>query len=349
MNKETFSIIVKCIGKIRINSKYTVAAAVVITTIAYVMSPSLFGDGYIKAPPRTIVLKLPKQFQTCDLKFRKKIFVQSYGISPKLKQPLGESIKISRQSVRKEVESLEIHNRYDKTRAPGVIEGYTISVYFKTVFPIEIIGVSVDGSTQELKTFFENNIALQGISYVDNEYIREDISAFLLLYNDPVSNYLLTAMFISLIPMVAYMLRLLMRAYLYTDKRFLKYISQGFDLAETCTKKDAARAAGKYANYYVRQDSWFHFTQIMGPAVGFTLTVASLIAALHPITENTNDISGFMAGMHIAMISTLLGLIVRIIGTVSQRVNDKLLSRADDAFSAVEDTQKQEGGFDPVI
>ncbi len=240
-----------------------------------------------------------------------------------------------------------IHNFYDTTRAPGGIEGYIITVSFNTVLPIEITGVSVDGSTQELKTFFEKNIAppgfsdVDGFSYVDKEYIREHISAFLLLYNDPVSNYLLTAMFISLIPMVAYVLRLQMRAYLYTDKRFLKYISQGFDVAETCTKEDAARAAEKYANYYVRQDSWFRFTQIMGPAIGFTLTVSSLIAALHPITENTNDISGFMAGMHIAMISTLLGLIIRIVGSVSQRVNDKLFSRADDAFSTlVEDTQK---------
>ena len=341
MNKETFSIVVKCIGRFRISSKYTLAAAVVITTIAYVMSPALFGYGYIKAPPNTIAFTLPKQFQSCDLKFSKKIFVQSYGISPRLKQSLGKSIKISSKVVRKEVESMEIHNPYDKTRALGVIEGYIIKVYFKTVFPIEITGVSVDGSTQELKTFLEKNIAVSGVSYVDNEYIREDISAFLLLYNDQVSNYLLTAMFISLILMVAYVLRLQMRAYLYTDKRFLKYISQGFDVAETCTKEDAARAAEKYANYYVRQDSWFRFTQIMGPAIGFTLTVSSLIAALHPITENTNDISGFMAGMHIAMISTLLGLIIRIVGSVSQRVNDKLFSRADDAFSTlVEDTQK---------
>ena len=51
--------------------------------------------------------------------------------------------------------------------------------------------------------------------------------------------------------------------------------------------------------------------------------------ALHPALASANDLSGFLAGIHVAMISTFLGLLTRLVAMEGSRVNDKLLERAD--------------------
>jgi hypothetical protein len=74
----------------------------------------------------------------------------------------------------------------------------------------------------------------------------------------------------------------------------------------------------------------FRFLQVFGPAVGFILTISSLIAALHPSIQKQQDISAFFGSIQVAMVSTFIGLFIRIIGIFSQRANDKLFDRADD-------------------
>jgi biopolymer transport protein ExbB/TolQ len=72
------------------------------------------------------------------------------------------------------------------------------------------------------------------------------------------------------------------------------------------------------------------FLQALGPALGFILTVSSLVQALHPASLlGSKGLDGFLSGIHVAMISTFLGLLIRIIALEAARVNDELLIRAD--------------------
>ena len=63
--------------------------------------------------------------------------------------------------------------------------------------------------------------------------------------------------------------------------------------------------------------------EVIGPSIGFLFTVTSLISALAPLAGPAPELSGFLNAIRIALISTFLGLIARIIAIFIQRANDE--------------------------
>ena len=150
-----------------------------------------------------------------------------------------------------------------------------------------------------------------------------------LLFNDPVSNWILTILFFGNSVLSSQLISLGLRAYASSDKSFKKYLIKHLKVKNPNDKKQQEEAFDKYAAVWHRRDVSFRFLQALGPALGFILTVSSLISALNPALLIGNDINGFMTGIHVAMISTFLGLFLRIIALEASRVNDKLLYRAE--------------------
>lgn len=72
---------------------------------------------------------------------------------------------------------------------------------------------------------------------------------------------------------------------------------------------------------YVKNVRWLQFWKLVGPALGFLLTVSSLSAALHPAVRTASNAYFFIASIQLAIVSTCLGLLVRLAaqGAVSAR------------------------------
>jgi biopolymer transport protein ExbB/TolQ len=83
--------------------------------------------------------------------------------------------------------------------------------------------------------------------------------------------------------------------------------------------------------------------QALGPAVGFILTVSSLVGALHPALRSSNNLDGFLTGIHVAMISTFIGLLLRIIALWGERFNNELYERALLRLPAESEPNPKEG------
>jgi biopolymer transport protein ExbB/TolQ len=108
--------------------------------------------------------------------------------------------------------------------------------------------------------------------------------------------------------------------------------------SEKVSKKEgSADAFDKYAAHWAQLDKRFQFLQALGPAVGFILTVSSLVEALHPALLTANDLDAFLKGIHVAMIATFVGLLLRLVALEAARVNDKLLARADTLLALPQD------------
>jgi len=104
-----------------------------------------------------------------------------------------------------------------------------------------------------------------------------------------------------------------------------RYLTASFKLnnPHIIAEEYRQQASDKFAALWLKRDTWFQHLQLLGPALGFLLTVSSLIEALNPLRSG-NDLEGFLAGIHVALISTFLGLLLRLVALEGARVNDKL-------------------------
>jgi hypothetical protein len=63
------------------------------------------------------------------------------------------------------------------------------------------------------------------------------------------------------------------------------------------------------------------FLRVIGPAMGFLLTVSSLIAGLHPSATAAQDTFRFVASLQLALVATLLGLAMRVLAEFALRLH----------------------------
>jgi len=117
-----------------------------------------------------------------------------------------------------------------------------------------------------------------------------------------------------------------------TENSFRRFINKKYLINDSADQNEIINAHNQCGIDFTSRNSWFRFLQVSGPAIGFALTISSLIAGLHPSIQKTHDISIFFESIQIAMISTLIGLIIRLIALIAQRVNNKLFFRADETF-----------------
>jgi len=169
-------------------------------------------------------------------------------------------------------------------------------------------------------------------------HIRSDLATVLFLLNDPVSNVIMSCMFFTVLLLVFHVLGPLLAAYVYSEKRFDAYLNKSSGQADKSRWQDDPDFCDKLTGHWALWNGRYHYWQALGPAVGFILTVSGLVQSLHPVIRATNDLDSFMEGIHIAMISTFLGLLVRILALEAERVNNLLLVRADNRVSALNRT-----------
>lgn len=78
---------------------------------------------------------------------------------------------------------------------------------------------------------------------------------------------------------------------------------------------------------YLRIHRRFVFARVVGPAIGFLLTISSLIAGLHPMEQSAQNTFGFVSSLQIALVGTFVGLVVRVLAECAIRVHQRVLDK----------------------
>ena len=331
-------LIEKILSRLNLRKKLAVAVSIIFVTIFWIHSPWITNNCYIKVSKR-LLFEIPKNFVDYNIVFKNSVYIKAYSIwlfNEKGKQyEKGKNVKLG-----KKLNHLTIDADIIKKLKNETFEKLRIDVFYSQPMQIEIKEVYINGSKINLKTFFDKNLKTMDMDkvYVDRVYTREYISQFLLRYNDQISNYLLTIIFLLSMYLVIQLFTLSIR-YKRSDKAFKRYIFKEHSLSNPEFNEnfhiEVDNAKHEYAESYLRKDTWLRFLQVMGPAFGFILTVASLITALHPSIQQKQNISTFFGAIQVAMVSTFLGLLIRMLAVFLQRVNDKLFNRADKLFTGL--------------
>jgi len=310
-----------------------IALALALATCWYILD--LTGKSCINVPGNSVDFELPP-FQHCDITFLNPVMIKSYIIADALKfTDLGKSIPTAlpseavSRSVNRELSFLTIENSDHTQPTTGATQLYRVHIFMGPSLNSEIVAVSIDDKAIDLKLFFKHYLKSQG-EFIRFRYIRKTLADFLYSMNDVVSNWILTFMFFGIVWEIGKLGIMELRACVfYSDSRFERYLITSLNIKNMAEEKQRAEALDKYHADYWRLDNWFRFLQALGPALGFILTVSSLVQALHPALFKANNLDGFLNGIHVAMISTFLGLLLRIIALEAARVNDKLFIRAE--------------------
>jgi hypothetical protein len=127
-----------------------------------------------------------------------------------------------------------------------------------------------------------------------DQLVREGITDFIFKYNETLSNYALAFM-VSVFAYFSYQL-----VVLYAD------------LVRSGKVGRADEVRGRLDRMREQRRS-FEFWRIAAPSLGFLMTVSSLAAALHPSVQATRNAAQFLAAVDVAVISTFVGLMVRLV------------------------------------
>jgi hypothetical protein len=303
-----------------------------ISVLAILIAASLYilaftGTGHLSAFGSQLNFVLPS-FQHCDLTFEDSVQINSYGVA-KLGTS-GEKGTTSSTTVDQRITTLRITNPYQANDTGTPISGsqYQITIEAAPSEHFDVEAVMLDEHPLNLKNFSKNYLKSNG-RYTRFRYIREELGLIVFLLNDPVSNWLLTILFFTTLFQLTRVLKLEIRHYGYTDQRMNKFLSNLLKLELPASRNVHENAYDKYAAYWDRWDRQFRFFQAIGPAIGFILTVSSLIAALYSPGGAANDLADFLNAIHVAMISTFLGLGLRIVAVEGSRINDELFIRVE--------------------
>ncbi len=317
---------------IKLKQSLILGISVLISALLYIFTPIILNEPTIRLSTgkfNSFRIILPKDFETCTLAFNNDVFISKYLMQYSPGDEKFKVIKPKEMKIDQTLVNLNIKNLLEKSKTSIKDQKTSIivTIHHRTPSPIELCSAKIDENSVDFKQFYEKNIIAVDKKYVKYRYIREGISLFLLKYNDPVSNVILTTLTIFLIPLTYGLIKQIWCFYFARNPETIFKKRNNF----SC-EKDIENARISYSEKYSLKENWFRFLQVFGPAIGFALTTSSLVVGLHPSLREAQDITKFFETIQIAMISTFIGLLIRIIAMFSQKLNNKLFIQADEYF-----------------
>jgi len=303
------------------------AVVILVGTIYFIKS----GDNYISVPGNLIKFQLP-QFRECRLTFRAPVTVTFYTVS-RTDGKKEDSAETSPSTFSRTVEcattSLDIVNGLEQNTTGRANDAVLfIIIGSRDTLSSDILGVTVDGAPLSLESFLpkllKNNCEL-----VKDKRIRIPLANLISYFNDTVSNWILTAMCIGIAVFIPILAMMEGKLIFFSRENLENSLVKSLQIKNSNDAGACREAFARYAAHWYVSHGWFGFFQTLGPAMGFLLTVSSLIAALNPSVHASNDLNGFMTGIHVAMVSTFVGLLLRLLAIEASRVNDVLLSKVE--------------------
>jgi len=306
--------------KLKVWSRFAPLLGIVVVAAWYILDPS--GQPHIVVPDRGPSFD-SGPFRKIEITFLDPIKISFYTFNV-LTQAAPQRFVIAQQ-----LKSLTITNPIPAQADNG--QQYRIAVELASKGVTEIIAVSIDDKSQDLRKF-KGKLVNEGTELVTTRYIRKALAEFIFQWNDKVSNWILTLLFACIIWLLMFLLRMEFYHYTYSSERLENVL-----LHKDSTTPHALRISlDRYTTRWSNWDDRFRFFQGLGPAVGFILTVTSLVEVLHPTVRAANDVDSFLGGIHIALISTFLGLVLRLVAMEGARVNDLLLIRVESIVGSKE-------------
>ncbi len=305
------------------------------STVLFIVKPA--GGPHISIPGNEIIFDIIS-FQHAEITFANPVKIQKYAIEVKtltVDEPIGTPSQITNITIEQEIKTLTVTNPIATTAnfKTGNNTVYAVHVNAQEGAVFDIAAISIDGDAKDLKRFCEQSIKVR-CDYIRFNYMRQWLSQIIFKCNDFVSNIILTVLVFYLVWFGIGLTKMEMIAYLTSDKMFGERLQKCLHIEKMSDQKQKQDGLDKYVALYDQSDARYRFLQTLGPAVGFILTVTSLVQALHAPTTTVNGIEGFMSGIHIAMISTFVGLLLRLFAMEAARVNEVLLVRTSNLIGA---------------
>lgn len=154
--------------------------------------------------------------------------------------------------------------------------------------------------------------------------IQDRLSDYLLLFNSSVGN-------LALMVLCAVLLWAVWRV---GDAMIERWRVRDGNLTEVANKVVAEMPSysaetfrEELAAQFWNDCRWSNFWKVAGPAIGFLLTVSSLAASLHPSVQAARDAYVFVSGIQMAVISTFVGLFIRICAHIDTSIRQNSLHR----------------------
>jgi hypothetical protein len=315
---------------LRLRGSKALFFAAVVLTVLFINGPFITGNGYVQFHQTEGVLHVGPEISTVALQFDTEVNVINYSIQKvAATAAVGESVASVLVKLDKNVEMLPIAIPKELSSAAGS-ESLAITVVFDSAVPVKLVKAYIGEKEMPVKLFYDKYVRGDA-AYMTVRFIREDIAVLVVNLNDSIANYVMTFMVVILIFSVGQALSLGWPLSFTSNKVFEKFIHRKCGTAGLVT----VESLEKFALEHLALEPGLKFQQALGPAVGLALTVSSLIAALQPHTKNSSNVSAFMDSLHVAMISTLLGLGIRIGATFSRRFIQKLIARADSMYETL--------------
>jgi hypothetical protein len=297
---------------------------------------------YVSIPGSEVLLRLG-QFERCTITFKNEVSFESYEIRQDVimtnmavgfrtnRVNLSQSLKPNNASILIITNALYIQQKALANTVPE----YNVDIYNVASTRCDITKFSIDGEPVNLKEFIKHNLCNAKYKYVRFRYIREDLAQIIYRWNDDVSNWLLTILVSGMCLFMILLLNMEFKSFT-TDRHFVKGLESLLKMKIRHSSEQQQIAYDRFHDICVKWNSRFIFLQALGPALGFILTVSSLIASLDPATFSGagTDLDTFLNGIHVAMIATFIGLLLRLLALEAARVNLLLLRRAFVLLSA---------------
>lgn len=289
---------------------------------------------HIMVPGNILAFDLPA-FHQCAMTFEDVVNIQSYAmannaddVNPSTNSPpVIMTVKYNKDTL-----VLQFTNHFAQSSRPAAAAQHIrVTVYLGSYLGADIDSISLDGKPMDLKSFAQQCL-ISRAEYIQIRQLRTDVATFLLSANDRLANYILTCLLIGIFLLSTNVLKMEATAYLYSPSSFDRHLAASVRKKYSPTFHLHQADLDIYNACWYKRSVGYRFWQVLGPAVGFLFTVSSLVVALHPSVRNANDLDTFTRGIHVAMIATFLGLLLRIVALEGERVNNKLLVRVSARF-----------------
>jgi hypothetical protein len=145
--------------------------------------------------------------------------------------------------------------------------------------------------------------------------VQDQLSDIIFGANEVLGNVLLAGLALMALWMIVALIGGLRGVFLVPDEQLLKSFKSKRE-----TKEDVVAAWARTYRSLV-------FGRVLGPALGFLLTVSSLVAGLHPSAASVKDTFQFVSSLQLALVATFMGLLVRIIAELALRYQRELSDR----------------------
>jgi hypothetical protein len=145
--------------------------------------------------------------------------------------------------------------------------------------------------------------------------IQDKLSDLIFRGNEFVGNVLLAALTLMVLWLTATLVGGLRGVFLVSDQE----ITEAFQAKPQTKESIVASWSGTYKRLV--------FGRVLGPALGFLLTVSSLVAGLHPSAAAVRDTFQFVSSLQLALVATFMGLLVRIVAEFALRYQREFAER----------------------